>query len=302
MRPFVIAAALALATPAFAHHDADWTPLLAPEAAAEMAEHRDAVLLDIRAPEDYAAGHVEGALNAPYPTWRGPAENPGAVLTNDALTERLQSLGLTPESAVIITYQGKDPTDFGAAARVYWTLKSAGLTRLAILNGGIAAWNGAGLALSTEPATAPRSTDTFTLADTWMMDREGVQAVIDGRSDAVLVDARPHEFFTGDKAHRAARRPGTLSGSVNLSYADWFAGEAPELRPEVPVLDRLLSLGADPGPVGDRPIVSFCNTGHWAATNWFMLSEIAGIEGVKLYPESMVGWTGAEGAVINGGS
>ena len=37
--------------------------------------------------------------------------------------------------------------------------------------------------------------------------------------------------------------------------------------------------------------VSFCNTGHWAATNWFVLSEIAGIEGVKLYPESMVGWT-----------
>jgi thiosulfate/3-mercaptopyruvate sulfurtransferase len=43
---------------------------------------------------------------------------------------------------------------------------------------------------------------------------------------------------------------------------------------------------------GDR-LVSFCNTGHWAATNWFALSEIAGIEGVRMYPESMVGWSNA---------
>ncbi|MEL6481756.1 MAG: sulfurtransferase, partial [Pseudomonadota bacterium] len=39
-----------------------------------------------------------------------------------------------------------------------------------------------------------------------------------------------------------------------------------------------------------RTVVSFCNTGHWAASNWFALSEIAEIEDVRLYPESMVGW------------
>lgn len=38
-----------------------------------------------------------------------------------------------------ITYSGANTTDFGAAARVYRTLKSAGLTRIAILNGGITA-------------------------------------------------------------------------------------------------------------------------------------------------------------------
>ena len=48
----------------------------------------------------------------------------------------------------------------------------------------------------------------------------------------------------------------------------------------------------------DRPIASFCNTGHWAATNWFALSEVAGIPNVKLYPESMVGWTNADQPVV----
>ncbi len=42
-----------------------------------------------------------------------------------------------------------------------------------------------------------------------------------------------------------------------------------------------------------QPTVSFCNTGHWAATNWFVLSEVLGQKDVKLYPESMVGWSRA---------
>ena len=44
---------------------------------------------------------------------------------------------------------------------------------------------------------------------------------------------------------------------------------------------------------GDETLISFCNTGHWAATNWFALSELAGLDDVKLYPESMVGWSAA---------
>ena len=39
--------------------------------------------------------------------------------------------------------------------------------------------------------------------------------------------------------------------------------------------------------------VSFCNTGHWAATDWFALSEVVGQKNVKLYPGSMVDWTQA---------
>jgi hypothetical protein len=42
---------------------------------------------------------------------------------------------------------------------------------------------------------------------------------------------------------------------------------------------------------GEATTVSFCNTGHWAATNWFVLSEVLGERNVKLYPESMVDWS-----------
>ncbi len=282
----------ALAAPAAAHHDAEWTPLLAPAALAEMAEHGDVTLIDIRAPKDYAAGHVEGALNAPYPAWRGPKENPGAPLTDAALTDLLRSLGLTPDSAVIVTYEGKDQTDFGAAARVYWTLKSAGLSRIAILNGGLAAWKKADLPLSTDTASVAPSDATFTLSGEWMADTAEVEKIVSGETAGVTIDARPTEFYQGTRKHDAARRGGTLKGAQNLAHTTWFEGEATEILGAEDIISRLAKAGQATETEGE--IVSFCNTGHWAATNWFVLSELAGIDGVKLYPESMVGWT-AEG-------
>ena len=39
------------------------------------------------------------------------------------------------------------------------------------------------------------------------------------------------------------------------------------------------------------PVVTYCNTGHWSATDWFVLHELLGREDVKLYDGSMVEWS-----------
>jgi thiosulfate/3-mercaptopyruvate sulfurtransferase len=38
-------------------------------------------------------------------------------------------------------------------------------------------------------------------------------------------------------------------------------------------------------------IITYCNTGHWASTAWFALSEIANQPNVKNYDGSMTDWT-----------
>jgi thiosulfate/3-mercaptopyruvate sulfurtransferase len=38
-------------------------------------------------------------------------------------------------------------------------------------------------------------------------------------------------------------------------------------------------------------VVSYCNTGHWAATDWFVLHEVLGRSNVRLYDGSMVEWS-----------
>ena len=275
---------------------AAWNKLVAPAELSALIGAGGVTVLDIRSPKGYAAGHVAGALNAPYGSWRGPKENPGARLGDAPLTERLQSLGIEPGARVVVTYQGRDTTDFGAAARVYWTLKSAGLTEIAILNGGLNSWTAAGQGLSTEPAVAERSAARFALSDAWLITREGVQDVLAGARRSTMIDARPRPFWEGKAKHPAAQRAGTLEGALNITHDSWFPGSKTELT----AADRVMEIARAAGYAEDgKELVSFCNTGHWAATNWFALSELAGVEGVKLYPESMVGWANSGGAMIN---
>ncbi|MEM9138486.1 MAG: rhodanese-like domain-containing protein [Pseudomonadota bacterium] len=282
-----------LSAPAYA---GAWSPVINAADLKTLAD--ETTVIDIRAPKDYRAGHVPGALNAPYGQWRGPKENPGRHLSDQALTALLQSLGLQPDDTVVVAHAGKNETDFGAAARVYWTLKSAGLTRIAILNGGYGAWVKAGLPVSQDAPAVAASTTSYTLSRDWMIDRNGVEAVLDGSRDAIMVDARPAEFWKGEKKHKAAQQAGTLEGALNITHSTWFQGSKTEIVTGPDVLRLAQEAGYKPG---QTELVSFCNTGHWAATNWFALSELAGIEGVKLYPESLVGWTLLGGAVVNGG-
>lgn len=270
-------------------------PLVDPATLA--AGHEGVTVIDIRSRKAFNEGHIPLALNAPYGSWRGPSDNPGRALDDGTLTDRLQSLGLNRDSRVVVAHKGSDATNFGAAARVYWTLKSAGLTDISILNGGVEGWVRAGGKLTTASPAIRRSDESFTLSDTWRIDREGVSDVVSGKREAIMVDARPLPFFNGQEKHKLASTAGTLDGALQLTHDSWFTGSKTEIVSGPQVLEIARKAGYK---AGGPELVSFCNTGHWAATNWFALSELAGIEGVRLYPESMVGWSNAGGAVVDG--
>lgn len=293
-------AALFIGHAGFAAAKGSLTPLLTPSELVEVMEMSAPLVLDIRAPGEagdaatYAGGHVEGAVNAPYALFRGPADNPGQLPTDAELTEVLQSLGVTKDRPTVIVYQGANDTDFGASARVYWTLKSSGVSNLAILNGGINAWTKAGLPLDRTAVTPERSTIVVDFSDEWLATEEDVMAVVEGTENATLIDARPESFWAGRDAHAAAAKPGTLPQSQFFTHSNWFSN-----GPAIVDAQAAQALAEAAGYSGDDALISFCNTGHWAATNWFALSELAGIENVRLYPESMVGWSNAGHEMAN---
>jgi len=282
---------LAFCTPAVAM---DFGPLVEPS---DLASASTAQVLDIRAPKSFAQGHLAGAVNIPYGQFRGPKENPGRMPDVAFLEGVLEQGGLRQDAPVVVVSQGNSATDFGATARVYWQLKSLGFEKLSILNGGVQAWGASGLALSTVPHSPEPSSLDLTFDDTWFIDRAAVQEVVNGTSEAVLLDARPHAFFEGQQKHPAAALAGTLAGALNISHDTWFLGEDPVIRPQETDLARIRAIVAD---ADGAPLVSFCNTGHWAATNWFVASELADVKDVKLFPESMVGWTLARLPVVGG--
>ena len=139
-------------------------PLLTPQQLSALLSQAQAQtsaqvrVIDIRDPKSFADNHIPGAVNAPYGKWRGPATNPGELPDHAKLVELLQSLGLNADTHAVVVSNGKDATDFGAMARVYWTLKSLGLKELSIVNGGMQAWTAAKLPLTTQPVKVAPST------------------------------------------------------------------------------------------------------------------------------------------------
>ncbi len=284
---------VALAAPAAADGHASFGPLITPDALSGQIDGTAPLVLDIRG-DAYKDGHIPGAVSAPYGLFRGPQDNPGQLPSEDKLTEVLRSLGVTTDRPTVIVHQGSNETDFGAAARVYWTLKSSGVSQLAILNGGMNGWTQAKLATTVDAPAPTPSTITVSFSDQWLATTDDVLAIVNGDREAKLVDARPESFWSGNQAHPAAARPGTLPQSQYFTHSNWFSDD-----PTLIDASAAASLARDNGfQDGDR-LVSFCNTGHWAATNWFALSELAGIDDVKLFPESMVGWSNAGHEMAN---
>ncbi len=260
-------------------------PLLAPAELDALRKNPEVRVIDIRDPKAYAAQHIPGAVSAPYGSWRGPASNPGELPELPKLTALVQKLGLTPSTHAVVVSSGADSTDFGASARVYWSLKVLGLKELSILNGGVKAWDQAKLPQDSTAVTVAASSFAPTLDKSLIATREEVRAQVDSGKSR-LVDARPAAFFQGETRHQAAAVPGTLKGAVNLEHSRWFAPNSSAMVAPEQARTVAASLAG-----GEGDTVSFCNTGHWAATNWFALSEVAGQKNVKLYAGSMVDWT-----------
>lgn len=285
MLRFLLAlAALCLPALAFAAQ-----PLLTPTELDALIKAGAVRVVDVREADAYALQHVPGAVSAPYfSRWRGPAENPGMVPPLPQLTSLVQELGLTPGTHAVIVYTGIDSTDFGSAARVYWTLRMLGLKELSILNGGLTAWKSAGLPVSNQPATVARSSFRPRMNQSMIATRDEVLSKI-GNLDVNLVDSRPAPFFTGRIAMDAARARGTLPGAINLDSDLYFELGTAMLMDKAALEQEADTASFKPG----AETIAFCNTGHWSATEWFVRSEILGQPHVKLYPGSMVDWTQA---------
>lgn len=262
------------------------SPLLKAEDLKPLLGQKDVRILDIRAEKDYTAGHIPGAINTPYGAYRGPADNAGALPPETKLTELLRKASIDTNSRVVVAHAGANSTDFGAAARVYWTLKAGGLTRLSVLDGGTQGWQAAGGALDTEVPKVAATQFTYRYNQDMIVNTEEVAAAVKSGKAPLLLDARPEAFFKGEQRVDAAARYGTLPGARSLDNAVFFNQDKPTLKNAAELQQILQQQG-----LAGKETVSFCNTGHWAATNWFVMSEMAGNKAVKLYPESVVEWS-----------
>ncbi len=278
-------------------------PLVEPEWLAERLGDPGLLILDIRSVVDggaraaYEASHIPGAIHTDYAKdgWRATRGMATGLLPDSAsLAALFGRVGLLPHHHAIIVAAGTSAGDFSAAARVYWTLKVAGHERKSILNGGMIAWCG-------DPSRKLEAGPGRTLAAApdYPINLAGeLRAEVDcrrvcdrqGRRRPARQPCRRLLRGAGkvSASHAGGPAPGRRSSSTTRRLSN---SHAKMLRPRAE-LERLFAA------IPARPVINYCNTGHQAATNWFILSELLGRPDVSLYDGSLSEWTQEPGRPV----
>ncbi|MEE1611926.1 sulfurtransferase [Microvirga sp. CF3016] len=267
-------------------------PLVSVDWLADRLGDASLLIVDIRSTESsgrtsFEAKHILGSVHSDYAAdgWRIAEGGAGGLLPDAArLSTLLSRIGLTPQHHAIIVSAGDTPSDFSAAARVYWTLKVSGHVRVSILDGGYKAWYESGNPEETGPPL-PRASEPYPVQFIASLRAEvaRVETAI-ARTNATLLDGRSPAQFDGREKSPQVARAGHLPGAIHLDHGMAFQPGTGRLWPPAE-LEQLFEQ-VPPGPV-----ISYCNTGHLASTNWFVLSEVLRRPDVTLYDGSMSEWT-----------
>lgn len=255
------------------------------------------VVLDVRwqlgdpnGREYYRVGHIPGAVFADLDTELAAPPSPRSgrhpLPDPEALQAAARRWGISAGRAVVV-YDDNGNT---AAARAWWLLRWAGVADVTILDGALAAWQGAGLRLEAgDPEDVPPGDITLTPGALPVLDADEAAELA---RKGLLLDARAAERYRGETEPvdpRAGHIPGALSAPTgdNLTTAGAFLPPA-ELRARFASLGTALADPADPAaPV--VPVGVYCGSGVTAAHQIAALA-IAGID-AALFPGSWSAWS-----------
>ncbi|QPF76512.1 sulfurtransferase [Roseateles sp. DAIF2] len=231
----------------------------------------------------HGQGHIPGAvylhLDRDLSATKTGSNGRHPLPEREAFAARMAALGLTAETQVVCY----DAQGGMYAARAWWMLRWLGHTAAAVLDGGLAAWNAAGGALTQEATpTPPRSDFRAGASLVEALDADALQTQL-GR--VRLIDARAPERFRGEVEpldKQAGHIPGASNRLFKLNLAeDGRFKSAEQLRRE---FEPLVA------PQGAAGVVHQCGSGVTACHN-LLAMEHAGLLGSKLYPGSWSEWS-----------
>ncbi len=199
-------------------------------------------IVDGRADQDYAAGHIPGAINlSGFSLGQiGPESEPPDP---EGFAARVGALGID-EGTPVVVYDGGGPSQL--AGMTGWALLYYGHPELRYLDGGLAKWTAEGLPLSTDATTHEQRTFTPRHVEGVFCSLDQAKGAIDD-DDVVFWDVRSVGEFDGTtKGWNPPPRLRHLPGAVQLDYSELFDADGGTLRPAGELTTLLGAKGITP--------------------------------------------------------
>jgi thiosulfate/3-mercaptopyruvate sulfurtransferase len=233
----------------------------------------------------YATGHIPGAgfahldtdLSDKRPGPKGEFRGRHPLPERDAFIETLRRWGVNDDSQVI----AYDAQGGMFAARLWWMLRSVGHEAVAVLDGGLQAWQAQGGQVSSGQRSGPRGNISLRPSIVTSVTVDEVVANLSSQARTVI-DARAPDRFRGEN-ETLDPVGGHIPGAKNRFFKDNLQADgrfkpAEQLRAEFGGLIRSPESG-----------IMQCGSGATACHN-LLAMEIAGLSGAALYPGSWSEW------------
>ncbi|SER01099.1 sulfurtransferase [Sphingobium sp. YR768] len=231
---------------------------------------------------EFEAGLIPGAAFLDLDTLADPNDPaPHSLPTDDAMTQRVQALGIDADSRIILY----DNSPIRSAARAWWMMRLYGVgASAAILDGGLPKWLAEGRATASGAATPAPGTATARIDRAQVRSKADMLANL-ASGESQMLDARGAGRFTGTEAEpRPGMASGHIPGSRNLPYSALFAADNSMKSPE-----ELRALYESAGIDLSRPVITTCGSGVTAAILLAGL-ETLGANDVSIYDGSWAEW------------
>jgi len=250
----------------------------------------DVRVVDVREAWEYDdIGHVPGAVNVPYDSYRadehvteraaasGQASTSEGMLPGaDVFADLLGAAGIDREDDVV----AYDDHHGSFAARFLVTAERYGhpTERLHLLDGDFSAWQRCHETSTDPPDVEPTTYEVVEPAETPLVGFEGVAAAVDD-PDTVVVDTR--EAWEYEEGH--------IPGAIRLDWRELVDDETRGLKPESELRAVLTKRGVDP----DRRVLLYCNTARRISHTYLVLRHL-GYPDLAFYEGSLTEWKAAE--------
>ncbi len=252
----------------------------------------DIVIIDTRDPDSFAAGHIAGAVNLhDIFTFLATSDPAGMAELTGKFAEAFGAAGLDGTKTAVLYEQSMD-TGFGQSCRGYYLLSYLGYSAIKVLHGGLAAWETAGLPVTTE--TTPTVAVDFPVDPSGaalMLTAEDVMAALKDPSVAIL-DVRDVDEWVAESSSPYGKdfcpRKGRIPGAV---WIEWYRMMKPSAEgPMIKSREEVLAECATVGITTETPVYIYCFKGARASNSFLALKE-AGVKDVRIYFGSWNEWS-----------
>ncbi len=250
------------------------------------------VIIDTRAPEAYAAGHIPGAVNLhEIFTFLATSDAKGITEMTETFASAFGAAGLSGAETAVI-YEGSMNTGFGQSCRGFFLLDFLGYPKKVVLDGGFEAWQAAGLPVDTAPVSPEPATFPIDPAGaSVLLTRDDMLAALDS-GEAAILDVRDVDEWIAESSSPYGKdfcpRKGRIPGA---RWIEWYrlmkpTADGPRLKSADEVLAELATVGISPS----MPVYLYCFKGARASNSYLALKQ-AGVSDVRIYFGSWNEWS-----------